>query len=172
MVQKDSSSATRDIENFNLRETLKVHPIMGFGFGHQYVEKVKAFDISKIFEEYRYIPHNNILWFWGVAGYFCYTLYWGYFVCGIFYATRLLLFAQTELHTWIAMTTISGGISYLSQAYGDMGLMSWMGGLILSSLLGVCANLAMRIGSLAEPEELESLYAMKVASESPSPAET
>ena len=39
---EDSSTQTRDIENFNLIHTLKQHPVLGSGFGHEYIELVQA----------------------------------------------------------------------------------------------------------------------------------
>src|SRR4029079_5260251 len=41
-----SSDITREIENYNLIVTLKENRFLGPGFGHEYVEAVKADDIS------------------------------------------------------------------------------------------------------------------------------
>ena len=72
--QKDGSSITRDIENFNLLVTLRQHPFVGSGWGHEYVELVKADDISKFFPQYRYIAHNSVLWLWSIGGLAGFTL--------------------------------------------------------------------------------------------------
>lgn len=145
--QKDTSSATRDIENNNLLATLKQNPVNGTGFGHQYLELVHAFDISAIFEAYRYVPHNSILWFWGVGGVIGYTLYWLFLAIGVFMAARVLRFAESNYQRIMAMAAISAVLAYSSQCFGDMGLMSWMGALVVSSALGMVASLATKIGA-------------------------
>jgi hypothetical protein len=155
IMQKDTSSATRDIENFNLLETMKQNPLIGSGFGHEYLEKVKAFDISKIFEAYRYVPHNSILWFWGVGGVVGFTLYWMFLVVGVFFAARLVRMAQTNRQAVMGMTALSAVIAWSSQCFGDMGLMSWMGSLVVASSLGLCASLAVQIGAYTVPPPVE-----------------
>jgi hypothetical protein len=147
LMQKDVSSATRDIENFNLLETMKQNPLIGSGFGHEYLEKVKAFDISKIFEAYRYVPHNSVLWFWGVGGVVGFTLYWMYLVVGVFMAARLCRMAESNKQAVMGMTAMSAVIAWASQCFGDMGLMSWMGGLVVAASLGMCASLCSEIGA-------------------------
>ena len=46
----DSSSQTRDVENYNLTVTMRRSPIFGSGFGHEYIEHVKMHDISAAFD--------------------------------------------------------------------------------------------------------------------------
>lgn len=145
--QKDASSATRDIENYNLLQTLKQHPITGSGYGHKYLELVQAFDISGIFEAYRYVPHNSILWFWGVGGVVGFTAYWLYISVGVYLAARLVRCSQTLHERLLGMAAITAVCAYGAQAFGDMGLMSWMGGLIVSSCFGAVASLAQRNGA-------------------------
>jgi hypothetical protein len=152
--QKDASSATRDIENYNLLQTLKQNPLNGSGYGHKYLEIVKAYDISGIFEAYRYVPHNSILWFWGVGGVLGFTLFWLFLSVGVFMAARVCRFAENNTQRVFAMTALTAVAAYGSQCYGDMGLMSWMGGLIVSSLLGASASLAVKVGAWKLPAEL------------------
>ena len=66
--QKDDSSKTRDIENFNLIQTLKRQPVFGSGFGHEYIEVVQANRVDQIFAQYRFIAHNSVLWLLSLAG--------------------------------------------------------------------------------------------------------
>ena len=147
IVQRDTSSATRDIENYNLLQTLRRNPLNGSGFGHEYVEAVKAFDISKIFEAYRYVPHNSFLWFWGVGGVLGFTAYWMYLSIGIFMAARVVRFAESNRQAVMGMTAISSVMAYGSQCFGDMGFMSWMGGITVAACLGMCASLATKTGA-------------------------
>ncbi len=174
IMQKDTSSATRDIENFNLLETMRQNPLIGSGFGHEYLEKVKAFDISKIFEAYRYVPHNSVLWFWGVGGVVGFTLFWMFLVVGVFFAARLVRKAQTSRQAVMGMTALSAVIAWSSQCFGDMGLMSWMGSLVVTSSLGLCASLAVQVGAYEVPPPLPKAppppaYLPPVAKEAPPP---
>jgi len=61
----DSSSVTRDVENFNLVFTMRNNLPIGTGFGHQYVEVIRGDDItrtaSSTFVNYRFLPHNSLL---------------------------------------------------------------------------------------------------------------
>ena len=147
MTQKDTSSATRDIENFNLMQTWKARPLTGWGFGHEYLEAVKAFDISKIFEAYRFVPHNSFLWLWGVGGLVGFTFYWMYLSVGLFMAARVILFAQRHEEAMASMAAIGAVVAYSVQSFGDMGMMSWMGALIVAATLGAQASAATRLGA-------------------------
>ena len=147
LLQKDTSSATRDIENYNLLQTLKVNPVIGSGFGHKYVEAVQAFDISKIFEAYRYVPHNNFLWLWGALGVIGFTLYWTHLSVGLFMATRVCLSATSHTQALTAMTAITAVAAYSVQAFGDMGMFSWVGSLMVAATLGACASAATANGA-------------------------
>ena len=145
--QKDASSATRDIENYNLLQTLKQHPIMGSGFGHKYLELVQAYDISGIFEAYRYVPHNSILWIWGVGGVVGFSAYWMYISVGVYLAARVVRCGRSLHEKLVGMAAITAVCAYGAQSFGDMGLMSWMGGLIVSSCFGTVAAIAQHNGA-------------------------
>jgi hypothetical protein len=126
---------------------LKQNPINGSGFGHMYLELVHAFDISAIFEAYRYVPHNSILWFWGVGGVLGFTAFWMFMSIGSFLAARLIRYAENNRQRVMGMTSLAAVCAYGSQCYGDMGLMSWMGALIVASSLGATASLAAKVGA-------------------------
>lgn len=145
--QKDASSETRDIENYNLLQTLKVSPVVGSGFGHKYRELVKAYDISTIFEAYRYVPHNSVLWFWSAGGLLGFTWYWMFISVGVFTAARVVRVSQNLHERTLGMVAICAVGAWGAQSFGDMGLMSWMGGLIVASSLGTTAAVAAQNGA-------------------------
>lgn len=148
--QKDASSETRDIENYNLLQTLKVSPIVGSGFGHKYRELVKAYDISTIFEAYRYVPHNSVLWFWSAGGLIGFTFYWMFISVGVFTAARVVKVSQSMHERTLGMVAIGAVCAWGAQSFGDMGLMSWMGGLIVASSMGATAAVASQNGAWAK----------------------
>ncbi len=147
---KDSSSQTRDVENYNLTVTMKRHPIAGSGFGHEYVEFVKMHDISDAFEGYRYVPHNSILGLFGFTGMFGFAGIWLAFLAGVFFAARTYRFARTEAERLLCLVTVGGVVTHGVQSFGDMGLHSWLGALTVSPLIGLVGVAAVRTGAWRE----------------------
>lgn len=135
--QEDSSSESRDIENYNLIYTASRKPVLGSGFGHPYIEKKSAVDLSNIFEVFRYLPHNNILWFLGTAGVIGYTLYLGFVLTALFMAMRLYIFVDEPLERTVALATVTVICCYMMQGYGDMGFWSWSGTMLMAQLMGM-----------------------------------
>ncbi|MBI5493969.1 MAG: O-antigen ligase family protein [Deltaproteobacteria bacterium] len=148
----NTSNQTRDIENTNLIVTYLQNPLVGSGFGHEYIEGVRAFDISTLFAQYRYIAHNSVLWLWSQAGIVGFLLFWAPFLVGVFLATRTYRCAESGTQRVAAMTTLAALVCYFGQAYGDMGLQSWTGTLVLSAWLGVTGHLAVVTSAWPEGE--------------------
>jgi hypothetical protein len=152
LSREDSSSEMRDIENFNLVVTLKAHPLLGWGFGHEYIEFVRAYSISERLEAYRYIPHNSLLGFATITGYLGFAVYWGMFIVGVFLAVRLYRVATDELDRVLGLVGLSVMVTYWVQGFGDIGFQTWMSVLVLSSCLGLIASRAQAVGAFPEPE--------------------
>ena len=125
LFQTDASSSTRDIENYNLLVTLKARPFLGWGFGHEYIEASKAYDISKGFAQYRYIPHNSFLGLWaflgpvGAGGYFLLP------VVAVFYAVGTRRRTRDPLLRSAGAWAVCAVIAYLVQGWADIGLQDW-----------------------------------------------
>lgn len=135
--QQDSSSQTRDVENYNLTVTMKAHPIVGSGFGHEYIERVRMHDISSIFSGYRYVPHNSILGLFGFCGPLGFALLWLPFVVAVFIARSASQGSPTTDGLVACLATIAAVASHGVQAFGDMGAHSWLGALTLSLLIAL-----------------------------------
>lgn len=132
----DVSSQTRDIENFNLIQTLKRHPVIGSGFGHEYIEMVQAYRVDQIFAQYRYIAHNSVLWLLSLSGWVGFTFVWMVFPVTVLMARRVYALATSVTDRVTAFATIAAVLCFVVQAWGDMGLQSWMGTLVMTSLMG------------------------------------
>jgi len=145
--QKDGSSITRDIENFNLIVTLHAHPLVGSGWGHEYVEQVKADDISKFFPQYRYIAHNSVLWLWSIGGLAGFALLWWPLVTGVFLATRAHWLARTSAERTGAYAALAVFTTYVIQAWADMGTESWTTNGLLACAVAIAAKLATTTGA-------------------------
>ena len=138
----DTSADMRDIENYNLVVTAKHHPLAGWGFGHPYVEEVRGISITNFLEAYLFLPHNSLLWLMGAAGLIGFALYWAYFFVGVFVALRVYQATSDPTEEVVALVTVTAVITFVVQCYADVGIQSWMGSLVLCSLLGAMAGRA------------------------------
>jgi hypothetical protein len=145
--QRDASSGTRDIENYNLIMTLKPNRLLGSGFGHEYRELSKAYDISQYFAQYKYIAHNSVLWLWSVAGLAGFTAIWMMLATVVFLARRAYYFARSPDERAGAAWVLAVIAIWLVQAWGDMGMNGWVVVFILSSALAVASRLAVATGA-------------------------
>lgn len=151
LVKSDSSSQTRDVENYNLGVTMKRKPVMGWGFGHPYIEHVRMYDISHEFEAYLYVPHNAVLWLFTAVGVIGFPLLWWPFLAIVFLAARTYRSPRAGPDERVlALITIGVVITHGVQSFGDMGLQSWMGALILGSFGGLIGVAAVRTGAWPE----------------------
>ncbi len=138
---EDASSQTRDIENYNLIQTLKRNPILGSGFGHEYVELVQANRVDQIFAQYRYIAHNSVIWLLSLAGWAGFTMLWIIFPVGVLIALHVHRASTAVVDRVTALAAVVAVLCFLLQAWGDMGLQSWMGTLVATSLMGAAGAL-------------------------------
>ena len=145
--QKDGSSKTRDIENFNLLQTLKPHQLIGSGWGHEYDEQVKADDISTLFPQYRYIAHNSVLWLWSIGGLVGFTLLWLPLVVSVFLARRGYAFARSSMERTVAITALVVMVCFVNQAWGDMGTQGQTCIILLAWAIAGAGNLAVVTGA-------------------------
>lgn len=145
--QKDRSSDTRDIENFNLLVTLKQQKLLGNGWGHEYIEFVQADDISKLFAQYRYIAHNSVLWMWTIGGLVGFTLLWMPLCLGIFLARRAYFFARNSSDRCAAAIALTMLVTYMMQAWGDLGTQGLTASLTATLALATAAKLAVSTGA-------------------------
>lgn len=125
--QKDDSSASRDDENFNLIHTFKQHPVVGTGFGWQYEEQVKRYDIEDFLKFYRYLPHNGVLWLWSLGGVVGFVWLWSVFPLGAAYAIRAYRVADLPVVRTAALTALAANAASVAQFWGDQGYLSFLG---------------------------------------------
>lgn len=142
----DASTRSREIENFNLSQTLRRHPL-GTGLGHAYEEAVKGPDISRAFALYRYIPHNSVLWMLTAGGPLGFFLLWSLFVVGIYLAARSHRLAKSASDRVAALAALAAQLLFLIQAYGDMGTQNWSTTWLVAAALAVAGKLAISTGA-------------------------
>ena len=139
--QDDSSSKTRDIENFNLIQTLKARPMLGSGFGHEYHEVVQANRVDQVFAQYLFIAHNSVLWILSIAGWLGFAVIWAVFPTALLISLRVYRQGTTAVDRTTALVTAVAVMCVVVQAWGDMGLQSWMATLVVTSLMGATGSM-------------------------------
>jgi len=141
----DSSTAWRDLENFNLIYTLRMHPLVGVGYGHGFWEAWPLPEVDYVLE--RFIPHNSLLGLWCYGGYIGYsgiTLLW---VGGIYCAIRAYHHTKVPMEKAAALVAMGSVIIYYSQAFGDLGLGPWTCIYIVAPSIAIASKLVVKTGA-------------------------
>jgi O-antigen ligase len=125
--------------------------LLGTGFGHEYVEQVRADDISHAFALYRYIPHNSILGIWAFTGLVGFTALWLPMMMGLFMAARAYRRATRPLVRAGLLTVAAMVVIHLIQAWGDMGIQAWPGVFLMGACIALAGQLAVELGAYPAP---------------------
>jgi len=149
--KSDDSTLWRDIENFNLHDTLSGNPITGTGLGHAFNEVIALPDVTSVYPLEPYVPHNSMLGLWAYTGYIGFTLWWMLLVVMGYFALRGYRATRDPVFRVACMLTPASQLIYMVQAYGDIGLGVWHGLLIVGSSAAVSSKIAVSVGALAEP---------------------
>lgn len=84
-----SSNAYRDAENADLVATIRLSPILGYGYGKRMLHAVPIADISANYQYWDIMTHNSIFWVWMRVGSI------GFFAFWIMVANMVIYGAQT-----------------------------------------------------------------------------
>lgn len=143
----DLSAQARDIENYNLIRNLQAHPLLGLGFGHEYQQFVENVDISGVFPQWRFIPHNSVLGLLAFGGLVGFTLLWAFLTVALHLAGRAYRRSGDPTLRAAALTVIGAVFVYLLQCYGDMGLVGWQSVFLVAPAVAVAGKLAAASGA-------------------------
>src|SRR5262249_37431245 len=75
-VRNLASNQYRIDEEFDLRATLQQNPLLGFGFGKQFLQPITLPNILALDPFYLYIPHNTLYWVWMRLGLIGFAVFW------------------------------------------------------------------------------------------------
>lgn len=67
-ARDQSSDEYREIERFNVEETLRLNKVFGVGFGKPFAQFQPLTDLTDFWPLQAYTPHQNILWLWLKTG--------------------------------------------------------------------------------------------------------
>jgi O-antigen ligase len=146
MDQADASSQSREIENENLIYTLHQMPLIPKGFGHEYDYSPNnpPVDLGTLFENYRYIAHNGVLWIWSLAGVVGFSLLWFLYPLTGTFAMRSYRETASPLERSAALALLSVVVVAIVQIWGDQGFNSYMTLLTFGVAFAVAARLSVR----------------------------
>ena len=142
--RKDLSSIARNEENLNLVWTYQKSPLLGVGWGKGYQEASSAFTqgFGKSFWQYSFLPHNSLVaiaTFGGAVGLAGMLLV---LPIAAFLATRGYGFSNRPLERAAAMAALCYLPAWAEQAFGDIGLQSHTGGMILAMAFATASKVA------------------------------
>jgi hypothetical protein len=148
---EDSSTLWREYENHSLARNVGNNPLLGSGFGHQYVQYESTADISTFYSQFRYIPHNSVLGLFAFTGALGVAAIWSLLVATVFFAARAYHRAPRPADRAAAMMCIVIVCLYVMQVYGDVGLNQWIGPLTVSPAVVLAGKLAVSTGAWPWP---------------------
>lgn len=120
--QEDKSTKARDNENTSLITMVGQRPLLGTGLGQKWVELDATYTVPESgFPMYHYSPHNSILAFVAFCGGLGFAGLWMVIPVSVYLNARTYRIAQTPAMRSVAMVGMVEILTYLNQAYGDMG---------------------------------------------------
>lgn len=150
---QDTSSLMRDIENYNLLKSLKWNPVLGMGFGREYIEELVAIDISSIFPQYRYLPHNSFLGMVAFSGMIGLAGIWQMVTVACYLHALTYRNTQQVVPRIAAMCSLIAVLVIELQMWGDLGFNS----------MSVCSMLALAIGLSARLPTITGVWSASPA---------
>jgi len=144
MDQKDTSAQSRDIENENLIYTLGQSPYLPSGFGHEYKFSPAnpPVDLTEVFQNYRLIAHNGVLWLWSLAGVVGFACLWFIYPLAGTLAVRGYRGARAPVERSAALAAFGAVAVAVVQIWGDQGLSSYLTILTFGIAFSVATRLA------------------------------
>jgi hypothetical protein len=141
----DASSLTRLEEDRNLLHTLVDlgNPILGTGWGKPY-DKAESYysNYAADWILYLYTPHNSLLGLAVFSGLVGVIGIWGVVTMGAYLAARGYRRTTELVPRAAAMAAIGSLAAYSAHCYGDIGLQSFKGALILGVALAAAGKVA------------------------------
>jgi hypothetical protein len=123
---EDESTKSRNVENLGLISTTKANGwLIGGGWGHQYDPISFKYDLHKVFELWRYIPHNSILGILAFTGVLGYAGYMMAYPTAMFLNARMARMGSTQLARDLGLIGAVQMVVVVNQYFGDMGLFSY-----------------------------------------------
>ena len=142
------STQSRVLENAGLIVTLQTNPLIGTGFGHEYIEISTTYSVgATIFPEYRYDPHNSLLGLVAFSGALGFSGIWMVFPVTVYFAARAYAFANSPLVRTIAMASVCEVFIHANQLWGDLGALAYPSMVLVSGAMAAASRMAVFTGA-------------------------
>ena len=152
-AEDQSSDFYREIENYDLSQTIRSSPVLGFGFGQPFLRPIPLPDISS-FEFHEYIPHNSLLWIWIKTGFFGFATLFYIIARALMMGAERLRALPSGMDAVIAATGLYFVVMYAVYLFVDI---AWEPRNVLLLALSLSLCTAPLTGSNAEsPETVDS----------------
>ncbi len=140
--EEESSNLERDIENYNIMTTWKENMIIGQGFGHAFKEHVAGYDFGQ--SNFGHVGHNSILWLLWIGGLLGFTGVLLYLAVALYFLGRTFERSRDWRERAALLVSLSIILTYLLQAFGDMGTQSALIDFFVASAVAIIGRLATR----------------------------
>jgi len=148
----DLSTKARDNENFGCVTMMLERPILGTGFGHEWLEIDKSGTVPlTVFPMYHFSPHNSIMALLAFCGGLGLAGLWMVIPISIFLNTLVYRRSRDPTERTVAITGVTTAVAYLNQAYGDMGFIHPMPSILLGLSIASAARLSVTSGVWSRP---------------------
>jgi O-antigen ligase len=135
-----ASNLYRDLEKIDLRATIHADPLLGIGFGREFLWVVPLPDLS-FWPLWHYEPHNSILWIWLKTGAIGFILFWVLMGTAIARAGHFARTLREPEERTFALLALGVVISSLVFCYVDTGLYTGRLTAFLGIIMGTLAVL-------------------------------
>jgi hypothetical protein len=163
VIQDDRSSSTRDVENYNLFVTYKSNPLLGIGWGYEYIEQQQGDYIGDVFPQYKYLPHNSLLGMFAYTGLVGAGGYYVIFPAALYLGLRATKRNYTPERWAMSMWGASGIAAVLIQGFGDVGFHDQIIGVSGGIAIGICGALYCAPDSeKPKPRPIDTRAAMRI----------
>lgn len=146
-TKADRSTFFRHVENWNLVMGMRYWPVLGRGFGHEFIEYYPNDNIVSLFPQYRAEPHNQVLGTLFFAGLIGFTGLWMLPAAGVFLAARSYRRAQVPEHRAAALCCYATILVGFIDTYGDLGLRNIQNKVLTALALAFVGKLAVASGA-------------------------
>lgn len=128
-----ASNLYRELEKINVRATIESDPLLGVGFGREFLFVVGMPDLSW-WPFWHYMPHHNILWVWLKTGAVGFAIFWVLMGLALAHSANAIKVLHTPETRVFAILALTGIVATLIFCWVDLGLT--MGRVTV--FLGIC----------------------------------
>lgn len=130
-----SSNLYREIENYNLAQTVVNNPVLGTGFGKKYEQPIQLADIRFTLRDY--IPHNQIYWVLVKMGAIGFFAFWFFFNAFVAKGTQVYTRLKDPYLKVITLVIVIAVINQMVVSFYDLQLTYFRNMLYLGCLMGL-----------------------------------